>query len=438
MAVIIQQVTPHSLADRRGILPMDQLISINGNEITDVLDYQFYIAESTLHVMLKRGDHHVALKLKKQQYEDLGLEFDSYLMDGQRSCTNDCVFCFVHQMPPNMRDTLYFKDDDARLSFLMGNYITLTNMTPKEIDRIIKMKISPINISVHTTNPTLRCQMMNNRFAGDRLDYMKRLADGGIQMHCQLVLCPGLNDGEELKRTLGDLANLYPQVQSVACVPVGLTKFRDGLYPLEGYEVDTASAVIGILEDFGHAFYQQHGTRLAFPSDEFYLRANRPLPDFDTYEDFAQLENGVGVLATLQADFDEWYEQCEPDAVVRRLSIATGTDAAPFITDLVAKACAKWPALDCTVYAIQNDFFGSRITVAGLVTATDLINQLKGKPLGDTLLLPNCMLRHEQDKFLDDLTVLDVETALGVKIVLVEPTGDGLLAALIQRESEEQ
>lgn len=435
MAVKVQSVRAGSVAARRGVLAGDVLCKVNGNEIVDVLDYQFYIAESTLKLLLRRGDRHLALKVRKAQYEDLGLDFETYLMDQQRSCTNDCIFCFVHQMPPGMRESLYFKDDDARLSFLLGNYITLTNLKPDEIQRIIQMHISPINVSVHTTNPELRCSMMKNRFAGERLSYLRELAAGGIDLNAQLVLCPGINDGEELKRTLEDLAKLYPRLQSIACVPVGLTKYRDTLATLEGYNQETAGAVLDLVEAFAADFYRENGTRLAYASDEFYLRANRPLPLFDCYEDFAQLENGVGVLATLQADFDEQFAQWEADDKERTLSIATGVDAAPFIQALVDKAAKKWHNLKCTVYAIRNDFFGERITVAGLVTATDIIAQLQGKELGDTLILPNCMLRHEQDKFLDDLTVADVEQALGVTVRLSEPSGDGLLSALLLTET---
>ncbi len=431
MAVQITAVQAGSVAERRGIVAGDSLLSVNGNDINDVLDYRFYMTEHCLRVVLKRDDHHLALKIHKGQYEDLGLEFESYLMDKQHSCVNDCIFCFVHQMPGGMRESLYFKDDDARLSFLLGNYITLTNLDDREVQRIVDMKISPINVSVHTTDKALRCQMMKNRFAGDRLDHLKTLADGGVSLNCQLVLCPGINDGEALQKTLQDLSDLYPAVQSIACVPVGLTKFRDGLYPLEGYQKETASAVIDLVEAFGNAFYQKNGTRLAFASDEFYLRAERPLPDFDCYEDFSQLENGVGVLATLEVEFSEAFDYYGADNKTRVLSVATGVDAAPFIQKLVDKAAKKWHNLKCNVYAIENDFFGRSITVAGLVTATDLMAQLKDKPLGDVLLLPNCMLRHEQDKFLDDLTVLDVEEALSVPVRLIEPTGEGLLCGLL-------
>lgn len=447
MSVRIKGVTPGSLCYKKGLRAGDELISINGNEITDVLDYQFYITESVLQLVYRRdnpegkfsfgqlfshGEKEHTVRIKKQQYEDIGLEFESYLMDRQRSCTNNCIFCFVDQMPPNMRESLYFKDDDARLSFLFGNYITLTNLKESEIDRIIRMKISPINISVHTTNPELRCQMMNNRFAGEKLAFIKKLVDAGITVNCQLVMCPGINDGEELRRSLHDLGAFYPGVQSIACVPVGLTKYREGLYPLKGYDRESARRLIQDVASFADAFYAEHGTRLAYASDEFYLRAELPLPDEDFYEDFAQLENGVGVIANLKTDFYDLYEELEPDDRKRNLTIATGVDAAPFIRELIDEAKKKWHNLECTVYAIRNDFFGESITVAGLVTGQDIIAQLKGQPLGDVLLLPDCMLRHQQDKFLDDYTVEDVEKALDIRVKIVGTEGDSLLRGLLE------
>jgi putative radical SAM enzyme (TIGR03279 family) len=435
VSVLIDDVVKQSICDQRGIEPGDLLISINGNEIIDVLDYQFYIAETVIRLVVKKKNGcFYAMKIRKDQYEDIGLTFHTYLMDSQRSCTNNCIFCFVDQMPPNMRESLYFKDDDARLSFLFGNYITLTNLKQSEIDRIIKMKISPINISVHTTNPDLRCEMMHNRFAGEKLKYVKQLSDAGIVINCQLVLCPGINDGEELKRTLSDLGSLYPNIQSIACVPVGLTKYRDGLYPLQRYGRETAREVIRIVEEFSSNFYQKHQTRLAYASDEFYLRAELPLPEEDFYEDFAQLENGVGVLALLKSDFYSLYHQLPADSVSRRCSIATGTDAYPFIQQLVDEAEKKWHNLTCKVYAIRNDFFGETITVAGLLTAEDIIKQLNGKDLGDVLILPDCMLRHEQDKFLDDKTVADVEEALGIKVRMIGTQGDDLLEGILRAD----
>lgn len=433
MSVTIQNVIPNSICDQKGIRPKDVLISINGNPIQDILDYQFYLTETVLKVVFRRQEHtYFAYKLYKQQYEEIGLEFETYLMDKQHSCTNQCIFCFVDQMPPNMRKSLYFKDDDARLSFLFGNYITLTNLKQQEIDRIIKMKISPINISVHTTNPQLRCQMMKNRFAGETLDYIRQLTQAGITVNCQLVLCPGINDGTELQKTLQDLGALYPGVQSIACVPVGLTKFRQGLYPLERYQKETAQAVIETINHFTDTFFQIHQTRLAYASDEFYLRAEMPLPQADFYEDFAQLENGVGVIALLKENFWECYHSLPQDDFTRSISIATGTDAAPFIQELIDCASKKWHNLHGIVYPIRNDYFGESITVAGLVTATDLIKQLKGKDLGDVLILPNCMLRHEQDKFLDDYTVKDVEQALNIRIKMIQPEGDALLHGILE------
>ncbi len=433
MAVAIKKVLPGSLCWKKGVRKGDQLISINGNPITDVLDYQFYITESKLTLVVRRDEsHYLMMKIKKEQYEDIGLEFETYLMDRQRSCTNDCIFCFVDQMPPNMRESLYFKDDDARLSFLFGNYITLTNLKQSEIDRIIRMRISPINISVHTTNPELRCKMMHNRFAGEKLSYIKQLTDAGITVNCQLVMCPGINDGEELRRTLSDLGQLYPGIQSIACVPVGLTKYREGLYPLERYRKDTAREVIETVGEFADEFERVHGTRLAYASDEFYLRAELPLPESDFYEDFAQLENGVGVIANLKDDFYSLYHQLEGDDKIRRISIATGTDAAPFIEGLIDEMKKKWHNLEGRVYPIRNDFFGETITVAGLVTAQDIIAQLKDQELGDVLILPNCMLRHEQDKFLDDYTVEDVEQALQIRVKLIGTEGDALLEGILE------
>ena len=433
MAVAIKKVLPGSLCWKKGVRKGDQLISINGNPITDVLDYQFYITESKLTLVVRRDEsHYLMMKIKKEQYEDIGLEFETYLMDRQRSCTNDCIFCFVDQMPPNMRESLYFKDDDARLSFLFGNYITLTNLKQSEIDRIIRMRISPINISVHTTNPELRCKMMHNRFAGEKLSYIKQLTDAGITVNCQLVMCPGINDGEELRRTLSDLGQLYPGIQSIACVPVGLTKYREGLYPLERYRKDTAREVIETVGEFADEFERVHGTRLAYASDEFYLRAELPLPESDFYEDFAQLENGVGVIANLKDDFYSLYHQLEGDDKIRRISIATGTDAAPFIEGLIDEMKKKCHNLECMVYPIRNYFFGEKITVAGLVTAQDIIAQLKDQELGDVLILPNCMLRHEQDKFLDDYTVEDVEQALQIRVKLIGTEGDALLEGILE------
>ena len=437
MAVTISGVQPGSLCAKKGIRAGDELVSLNSNRIADVLDYQFYMTETKLRLVVRRpGRGYYALCLHKRQYEDIGLEFETYLMDRQHSCTNHCIFCFVDQMPPGMRESLYFKDDDARLSFLFGNYITLTNLSQAEVDRIIKMRISPINVSVHTTDPELRCRMMGNRFAGERLRYLRQLAGAGITVNCQLVLCPGINDGPALARTLDDLGGLYPGVQSVACVPVGLTRFREGLYPLERYGRETARAVIRQVEEFSGRFFREHGVRLAYVSDEFYLRAGLPLPDEAYYGDFAQLENGVGVTALLRGEFRRLAGRLEADGKARDFSLATGTDAAPLLAELIDEAAQKWHNLKYRIYPIRNDYFGETITVAGLVTATDLIRQLRGKPLGDVLLLPDCMLRHEQDKFLDDLTVADVERELGVPVRVVGTGGEDLLRGILELGTE--
>ncbi len=433
MAVVIAAVEKGSYAKKAGIKPGETLVSINGNEILDVLDYRFYMTEEKLRLQLEDQDGKTReVVIKKQEYDDIGLDFDTYLMDKQQTCRNKCIFCFIDQMPKGMRESLYFKDDDARMSFLFGNYVTLTNLSDHDIDRIIKMHISPINISVHTTNPELRCRMMNNRFAGDSLRYMYRLAQAGIAINCQLVLCPGINDGEELKRSLDDLGKLYPSVQSIACVPVGLTDHREGLYPLEPYTPASAADVIRIIDEFSDRTKREYGARLCYPADEFFLTAGIPIPEGAYYGDFNQLENGVGMLASMRDEFSEALrlagdEPCKS----RKLTIATGVAAAGFIDGLVDEAKKKWHNLDCTVYAVKNDFFGHKITVTGLLTARDLIAQLSEKPLGDTLLLSSSMLRRDTDLFLDDLTVSDVEKALGVTVRVTDNDGFDFLDALL-------
>ncbi len=370
-------------------------------------------------------------KIHKEEYEDLGLGFETYLMDKHRTCKNKCVFCFVDQMPPGMRESLYEKDDDARLSFLFGNYITLTNLEQREMDRIKKMHISPINVSVHTTNPELRVQLMKNPRAAEVLPMIQDLCSAGIQVNTQIVLCPGLNDGEELKRSLRELGALYPNVQSIACVPVGLTDYREGLFELRPYTPEGAREVIGIIHTFAEQFEREYGERICYPSDEFFLKAGLPIPQADYYGEFAQLENGVGMLALLCQEFEEALQAETGDTVKRSLSLATGYAAYPMIVTLLNKMREKFPNTQCRVYPIQNDFFGHNITVAGLITATDLIGQLRSQPLGDRLILPTVMLRHEQDKFLDDFTVSDVEKALKVPVSVIETDGASLLDAVL-------
>ncbi len=430
MSVAIYRLRPGSIAEKKRLRPGDLLISINGNPINDLLDLDFYAAEPRLTLELEREGRRRTVRVRKEQYADLGLEFETYLIDQERSCRNGCIFCFVDQMPPGMRESLYFKDDDARLSFLFGNYITLTNLSEQELDRIIRMHISPINVSVHTTNPALRVRMMRNRFAGEALGQMKRLAQAGIRLNCQLVLCPGVNDGPELTRSLEDLGALWPSVQSVACVPVGLTRYREGLCPLRPYDKAAAGETIDRIERFSEAFLEAHGTRLAYPSDELFLKAERPLPEEEYYEDFSQLENGVGVVPLLMEEFRAALADLPESGQARRVSLATGTAAAPFLRQLVKELQTKRKNLECTVIPVENRFFGESINVAGLVTGRDLLAALEGLDLGEALLLPSVMLRHEQDRFLDDVTLEELRQKAGVPVEICEIDGAQLLAAL--------
>ncbi|MBQ6570649.1 MAG: DUF512 domain-containing protein [Clostridia bacterium] len=431
MSVKIENVARGSYCAKAGIAPGDILVAINGNEINDILDFRFYETDRHCTLTVETDGNERTVEIEKGQYDSLGLDFSTYLMDKQKSCTNKCIFCFIDQLPKGMRESLYFKDDDSRLSFLFGNYITLTNLTDKDIDRIIKMKISPVNVSVHTTDPLLRCKMMNNRFAGDKLKYLKRLADAGIKINCQLVLCPGINDGQQLVRSLTDLSYLYPAVESVACVPLGLTKYREGLEPLVPYNEQTAAAVIDTVEELGGMMLESVGTRLFYPSDEFYILANRPLPDQSFYESYPQLENGVGMLTLLENEFSDALESREPDDIQRSVCIATGEAAYPYICRLVDMAKEKWRGLDCNVFLIKNDFFGPLITVAGLVTGGDLLKNLQGKCSAKKLLIPAVMLRSEGDLFLDSVSVDDVEKALGIPVTAVPNDGWELLDALL-------
>lgn len=421
MGVKISGVERHSPAAKAGLQVGETLLQIDSNEIEDVLDYRFYMTAERLTLLIQSPDGEKRrVRIRKGEYEDLGLDFETYLMDEQRSCRNKCVFCFIDQMPPGMRETLYFKDDDARMSFLYGNYITLTNLSEHDIERTIRMKISPINISVHTTNPELRCRMMNNRFAGKALDIMQRLANAGIAMNAQLVLCPGLNDGEELKRSLRDLLKLAPTLKTISCVPVGLTKYRDNLYPLRPFTKEEAAATIDLIDSFGDQALEAFGDRICYASDEFYLLAGRKLPAPAFYGDFNQLENGVGMLTLQRQQFEMALEDFEPDDKPRSLSVVTGLAAAPQIKELVSLAEKRWPGLHCTVYPVVNDFFGHNITVAGLITGRDMIAQLKGKDLGERLLFPDVMLRFHTDVFLDDITQSQIEDELGVPMVPVQ------------------
>lgn len=434
MSVTIFSVDHDSPAEHAGILPGETLCSINGNEICDILDYRFYETEKEVLLLLRDAQGaDREIKLRKGQYESIGLQFETYLMDRQRSCRNKCVFCFIDQLPSGMRESLYFKDDDSRLSFLFGNYITLTNLSQREADRIIKMKISPINISVHTTNPELRCRMMGNRFAGDCLRYLYQFAEAGIKLNCQLVLCHGWNDGEELERTLRDLLPLYPSVQSIALVPLGVTKFREGLTPLTPYTAETALEVVRTAERWGEQMQKQHGERICYAADEFYLKAGLPIPDAAFYGAFDQLENGVGLIANFREEFLFALEDVSGDEETHSGTLITGVSFAPFLEELLDGLRRKCHNLTCKVAAIRNDFFGESINVAGLVTGGDILKQLRGKELGGRLLVPDTMLRHEGDLFLDNVSLKDLERELGVPVSVV-PDDGGELLKLILRE----
>lgn len=408
----------------------DAVISINGNKIIDVLDYKFFAYDSRLKVLLRRPDgseHEVTVH--KSEGGDLGLEFESYLMDTPRSCANNCVFCFIDQLPGGMRRTMYFKDDDARLSFLLGNYITLTNLSKREIERIIALHISPINVSVHTTNPELRCKMLQNPRAGESIGIMRRFAQAGIVMNCQIVCCPGLNDGEELLRSMRDLEEMYPGVHSVSIVPVGLTRFREGLYPLTPYTKELAGETIDMVTAFGDECLKRHGTRIFFCGDELYIKAERELPPDEFYEEHTQLENGVGMIRLLETEFrSALMLSDEPDGVP--FSIATGVSAAPYFEKLLDMAKEKYGTIKGQVYAIENDFFGRSINVTGLITGQDLIKQLKGRALGERLLISQNMLRREEMDFLDDVTLEQASKELGVPIYPIEQDGFALWDAM--------
>lgn len=431
MAVKIFDVTTGSHADKAGIKKGETLLSINSNEIVDVLDYRFYQVNRKLTLEVADEDKNVrTIEMTKGEYEEIGLEFETYLMDKQHSCRNKCIFCFIDQLPKGMRESLYFKDDDSRLSFLFGNYITLTNITEHEIDRIIKMHISPINVSVHTTNPELRCKMMNNRFAGDTLKYLKRFADAGITLNCQIVSCPGINDGDELVRTLTDLENLG--VNMTAIVPVGLTRYRENLYPLVPYNKETAGQTIDIIEKMGDECVKKHGRRIFFPGDEFYLLAEREIPSPEFYEDFSALEDGIGMIAYLTDDVGWKLEELDADeSLCHKVTIACGEGVFPYMKRIMSIINEKFPNITINTRAIKNNFFGGGVNVSGLVTGGDLIDQLRGDDLGDRLIIPSSMLRFENDLFLDDVSTDDVERELGVTLVPVNNNGNDLVEAVI-------
>lgn len=429
---IVKDVEQGSIAEELGIEPGDRLLSINDNTIEDVFDYHYYVNDEELVLLIEKSNgEEWELEIEKDYEEDLGIVFEQGLMDEYRSCRNKCMFCFIDQMPKGMRDTLYFKDDDSRLSFLQGNYITLTNMSDHDIERIVKYHLEPINISFHTTNPELRCKMLHNRFAGDALKKVDKFYEGGIQMNGQIVLCKGINDGEELERSIRDLSKYLPYLQSVSVVPVGLTKHRDGLYPLEPFEKEDAIKVLEIIEKWQKILYEEYGLHFIHAGDEWYILAGREVPEEERYDGYLQLENGVGMLRLLMNEFQEAYEQLEGDDRAIEVSMATGVLAYPYLSAMIEQLQHKFPNVKVHLYQIINHFFGEKITVAGLITGQDLIAQLKEQPLGKCLMIPCSMLRNGETVFLDDITLDEVKETLQVEVDVVKSSGQDFIEAIL-------
>ena len=435
---IIQNIEAGSVAQEMGIEAGDVLIAINGNEITDIFDYQYLIQDEYVEVLIRKqnGDEWL-LEIDKEYDEDLGIVFENGLMDEYRSCRNKCIFCFIDQLPGGMRETLYFKDDDSRLSFLQGNYVTLTNMSDEDVERIIKYRLSPINISFQTTNPELRCKMLNNRFAGQALKKAEKFYDAGITMNGQIVLCKGINDGEELMRSISDLSTYLPCLESVSVVPVGLSKFRDGLYPLEPFNKEDAKEILSCIHGWQDKLYPEYGLHFVHASDEWYVLAGEPLPEAERYDGYLQLENGVGMLRLLMDEFDEAMEQLEAESAryeerSGEMSVATGRLAYPYLLDMANRMMDRFPRLTIHVYAITNDFFGDQITVSGLLTGQDIIRQMQGKRLGDRILLPQNVLRSGEDYFLDDVTLEEMEKALQVRVDIVKSSGHDFVHTVLE------
>lgn len=429
---IVKSLMPGGIGEELGIEPGDKLLAINGNEIQDVFDYYYYEESEQLLLLIEKPDgEEWELGIEKDEDESLGIEFDQSLMDEYRSCRNKCMFCFIDQMPKGMRETLYFKDDDSRLSFLQGNYITLTNMSDHDVERIVKYRLEPINISFQTTNPQLRCKMLHNRFAGEALKKVDILYRGQIEMNGQIVLCKGVNDGEELERTIRDLTGYLPYLKSVSIVPVGLTKYRDGLYPLEPFTKEDAREVLSVIHRWQEKIYQEHGIHMIHAGDEWYVLAEEEVPEEERYDGYLQLENGVGMMRLLFNEVQEALSAVTGDGRQREISLATGRLMYPYIGKILEEIRKKFPNITTHLYAIRNDFFGERITVSGLITGQDLTGQLKGQPLGERLLLPCNMLKIGEPVFLDDFTLEEVENSLQVKTDIVKSSGQDLLDAVI-------
>ena len=429
---IIRKVEEGSIAWEMGIEPGDRLLRINNNIIEDVFDYHFLVNDSELVVLIEKPDgEEWELEIEKDYEEDLGIDFEQGLMDEYKSCKNHCMFCFIDQMPKGMRETLYFKDDDSRLSFLQGNYITLTNMSDEDVQRIVKYHLEPINISFHTTNPQLRCKMLHNRFAGEALKKVDILYEGGITMNGQIVLCKGENDGEELERSIRDMSKYIPYLQSVSVVPVGLTKYRDGLYPLESFTKEDAKKVLATIHKWQKKLYEEHGIHFIHAGDEWYVLAEEELPEEGRYDGYLQLENGVGMLRLMENEFEEAFQTLKGDDRKIEISMATGVLVYPFLKKFIERIETKFPNVKVHLYKIINNFFGEKITVAGLITGQDLIAQLKGQPLGTTLLLPTSMLRSGEEVFLDDITLDEVKDTLQVDIDIVKSSGQDFINAIL-------
>lgn len=432
MEHIVKDVLSGSIAEEMEIEPGDSIVAVNDHPIEDIFDYQYLINEEYIELLVKKSDgEEWLLEIEKDYDEDLGIVFENSLMDNYKSCYNKCIFCFIDQNPKGMRDTIYFKDDDSRLSFLQGNYITLTNMKDADIDRIINYHLAPINISVHTTNSTLRCSMLHNRFAGSILEHIRKFYDAGIPMNGQIVLCKGVNDGDELRRTISDLMEFVPVMESLSVVPVGLTDYRDGLFHLEPFGSADAGEVIDIIEEFQDIAYARHGIHFVQASDEWYINAGRDFPEAERYDGYIQLENGVGMVRLLLDEFEEEYNAVSGDDREYEVSIATGVLVYDSIKLLVDRMSEKFPNVKIHLYKIINDFFGHRITVTGLLTGGDIIKQLKGRPLGERLILPSNVLMADEPKFLDDVTLDELKDALQVPVCIVESSGADFVHAVI-------
>ncbi len=435
---VVRRVEPDSVAQEMGIEAGDVLLAINGEKITDIFDYQYLTQDEYVEVLIrKKSGEEWLLEIDKEYDEDLGIVFENGLMDEYRSCRNKCIFCFIDQMPKGMRKTLYFKDDDSRLSFLQGNYVTLTNMSDEDIERVIKYRLSPINISFQTTNPELRCKMLGNRFAGQALGQVGKLYEAGITMNGQIVLCKGINDGAELERSIADLTAYLPHLMSVSVVPVGLSRFREGLYPLEPFDREDAREVLRCIHRWQDKLYPEYGLHFVHASDEWYALAGEELPEAERYDGYLQLENGVGMLRLQMEEFDEAMAQLEEEPEKYEncggeLSVATGKMAYPYLSVMAERMTARFPRLTIHVYAVSNDFFGEQITVSGLLTGQDVIRQLSDKRLGDRLLLPQNVLRSGEDYFLDDVTVAQMEKALQVKIDIVKSSGHDFVHTVLE------